>query len=276
MKRLFLASSIGVLAVILLVLVQSCGVLGGAPRDVQVAADTIGTNVMVGWTPPAEGTPDSYLVSFMALQESTYVLIAETTSTSCVHDPQGFTGTYKVVAKFGEDVYEAADKPTTVPVYTDTVAVAELDASGNSGYGWDRESGAGRTYSMIEAGNAVLADFYITDFTTGSSRLPYAIASPNMGPSDLGGPVPPSEDWRVNGFTDPLTSENDPLPSQSPTVYFNWTDITQTPMIVGCHTEDGHYVMVKIDNVNSGAGEVRLISWFQLVSGLRLIMHESE
>jgi len=256
----------------LLVVLQSCGVLGGAPTDVQLGTDSTGVNVLVVWNQPAEGIPDKYQIHFKALGETTYALLAETTAQSYRHETGGMTGTYKVTALFPGSSYEGDDRPTTVPYRTDTITVAELDASGNSGYGWNRETGLGRTYSMAKE-NCGYVDCYITNFETGSAMLPYCIASPSMAPSDRGGPVEPAE-WKASGFTDQLASEQNPLPQRGPTTYFNWTDITQQPSIIGCSCVDGFYALVKITSVDAGVGEVRLLSWFQLVPGLRLVRHE--
>ncbi len=259
----------------LLVMLESCGVLGGAPVNVQLGTDTTGVNVLVVWNQPAEGIPDKYQVHFKALGESTFALLAETTALSYLHEPAGMTGDYRVTAVFPGENYTAEDEPTTEPCRTDTITVAELDGSGNSGYGWVRATGLGRTYSMLDKANAPLVDFYITDFAAGSNRVPYAIASPSMGPSDPAGLVEPSGDWKQNGFTDLLTSEHDPLPVRGPTTYFNWTDLpaARLPAIVGCSASDGYYALVKITDVDAGVGEARVVSWFQLVPGLRLVRH---
>ncbi|MEO0082048.1 MAG: hypothetical protein ABIL25_07135 [candidate division WOR-3 bacterium] len=278
MKSLRFLVLSGIAAAGLLVFVQSCGTLAGPPASVQLGPDTSGTGVMVVWTPPAENTPDKYRVYFAPLTETTFQLIAETTATSIIHDPHDTTGTYVVAAVFGDREYRSEKKLTTIPVFGDTVAVAELDASGNSGYGWNRVGGAGRTCSMLSLSSTSVADFYITDHKPGSGSLPYAIASPNKGPSDPAGPlVPPSDDWRINWFTDPLSSEHRALPPVTETNYFDYTELTgPVPVVIGCATEDNYFGLVKITKVDAGVGEVRLVSWFQLVPGLRLMMHRAD
>ncbi|OYD17421.1 hypothetical protein CH330_00180 [candidate division WOR-3 bacterium JGI_Cruoil_03_51_56] len=269
-----------VIAFAFLVLVQSCGVLGGAPGNIQIAAaPESDSTIMIVWTPPAEGIPDSYQIHFKALGESAYVLIAETTATSFVHNPHGFTGAYKVAAEFGNDIYEAKEEKTTVPVYNDTIVVYELNAAGNSGYGWNRSSGTAATYSMLNAGDTEYVDFYITDTKSGSHSQPYSIFSPRAWSKDQGaiGVVPePDTNWHESGFTDYLSNENEPLPVISPPYkYFDYTDITQLPFVAGCYmVGDNYYAMVKVTSVDVGAGEAKVVSWFQLVSGLRLIMHQ--
>lgn len=271
MKKLLTIASIGALALTALLVVQCDELLGGAPTNIQIAAATDST-IQVTWSAPTEGTPDNYRISFMEVGASGYTMVAETSATAYVHNPMGVTGRYKVEAVFGSETYAGATTPTTVPVANAATKVAELNAAGNSGYGWDMVTGEYATYSMIEASNAPLVDLYVTDFAVGSAGPQYSIASPDVGPSDPGNVVPTAT-WRVNGFTDPLSGEDGPLPSHSPVLYFNYTDLVQTPMIVGCYTEDGYYAMVRVNSVNTGSGEVELLSWFQLVEGLRLIKH---
>jgi len=276
MKRLTVYVSAGLAAVVLCFVAASCGPLAGPPVNLQLGADSTGLRVMVVWTSPAEGPADRYRVYFASLSETTFGLVADTTATSFVHDPHDSTGSYTVAAVFSGTEYFARDTLSTVPVHTDTTAVAELDASGNSGYGWNRTTGAGRTVSMLKVENTGLADFYVTDFMVGSNRLPYAVASPSKGPSDPAGLVPPSDAWRINGFTDPRANEHDPLPPRTDEFYFYYTDVVPVPCLIGCSTQDGYFGLVKVVSVDRSAAEARVVSWFQTVPGLRLMMHENE
>lgn len=275
MKRLLLVTLSGLTGAAFLALFQSCSRLGGPPGDVQIVSDASGLKVVLTWTAPRENIPDKYRVYFAPLSDTNLRQIAETTATTYIHNPHDTTGTYVVAAVFGAKEYRS-DSLLTLPVYSDTLAVAELDASGNDAYGWNPRSGAGRTCSMHELGNTRLADFFVTDFRVGSNRLPYALASPNMGPADPSGLVPASDQWRKSGFTDPLGSEYAALPAWAETTYHNWTDLVSLPAIIGCRTQDGHFALVKVTKVDAGAGEVRLISWFQRVPGLRLVMHPAD
>jgi hypothetical protein len=255
----------------LLVLV-GCGGNGRAPSNLRLEADTDST-VKVIWSVPVDATPDKYLIYFRPASETSYSLVAETTANLWVHNPNGATGWYRVEAEYGTQTYAAGMTPCTVPIWTDTVAVAELNAPGHAGFGWDRRTGRGRTYSMTDISSVGSADFYVTDFKPSHlNQLPYSIASPDMGPSDAGNAVP-TDSWRVSAFTDSQPGENVLLPSNSPTTYFNYTDILDVPCNVGCFTADGHYALVKVVSVDVENHRVLLESWYQLVSGLRLTRH---
>ena len=245
---------------------------GKEPLNLRLEADTDST-VKVVWSVPTDATPDEYLVYFQAVGETSYSLVAETTANLWTHNPNGATGWYRVEAKYGGQTYAASANPGTVPVWPDTVALAELNAAGNSGFGWDRRTGRGRTYPMTSAHSAGSVDLYITDFKPSSvNQQPYSVASPDMGPSDPGNVVPTGP-WRVSGFTDTLPDENVMLPSYSETSYFNFTDILQVPCSIGCFTADSHYVLVKVVGVDVENCWVRVETWYQLVPGLRLTRH---
>ena len=251
------------------------GCRGGAgkePLNLRLEADTDST-VKVIWSVPTDATPDKYLVYFRAVGETSYSLVAETTANLWTHDPNGATGWYRVEAKFGAETYAATSNPGTVPVRTDTVALAELNAAGNAGFGWDPQTGLGRTCPMTNVRSVSSADLYITDFKpSGANQQPYSIASPDMGPSDAGNVVP-TDSWRVSTFTDTLPDENGMLPSFSETLYFNYSDILKVPCSIGCFTADGHYVLVKVVAVDVENCWVCVETWYQLLPGLRLTRH---
>jgi len=271
MKKLLSIVVVGIMAAGALVLMQCDTITGGAPTDVTLAAATDST-VKVTWTAPTEGTPDKYYVAFMETGTSAYVdFDTVATGTTTDHNPAGKTGKYKVTAVFGSEPFAAAETPSTAPIPTTAATVSELNAVGNSGYGWDRTAWTGATYSMKEASNAASVDLYITDFAAGFAGPTYSIASPDLGPTDAGGVVPTGA-WRVNAFSDALTSETSPLPAHSTITYHNYTDLVD-PVVVGCYTADGYYALVKLSSFNTGAGTVSVQSWYQPIKGLRLIQH---
>ena len=271
MRRLLSIVIVGIVAVAALTMTRCTSVTGGAPTGVTLTAATDST-VKVSWTAPTEGTPDKYYVAFMATDASTYTDFDTLTAVTVDHNPAGKTGKYKVTAVFGSTTYDAATTPSSAPIATSAMTVSELNATGNSGFGWDRTAGTGSTYSMTVAGNAASVDFYITNFATGHDTTPYSIASPDQGPTDPGAVVPAGS-WRINAFTDALTSETAPLPLHSTATYFNLTDLATDPIMVGCYTADGYYALVKLSSYNISAGTVSVQTWFQPIKGLRLIQH---
>jgi hypothetical protein len=270
----------------LLVWSSGCGVLGGPPTGIQLAAATDST-VQVVWNTPAEGSPNNYLLYFRPVNESAFIFLTETQANSYEHKPAGMTGTYKVVARFGSDTYEPVFRPSSVPVYSDTVTLVELNADTltpgfGSGYGWSRDSGKGRSYSMADAGSAADVDFYVSDLDTGHGRLPYVIISPDQADTiDRGAPgLVPRANWRMNGFSNPLGDEQSPLPRQvnDPANYYNFANISAAPLCVGFYNagepeEARHYALIKVLSVDPLTGQVKVETWYQLIAGLRLIRH---
>jgi hypothetical protein len=245
---------------------------GGPPLNLLLSAHTDST-IALYWTAPTQGTPSGYNVYFKDVAAVTFALVGTISSTTTTHDPHGATGLYTVSAVFGTTEHSCADTLSTVPVHTVGTTVSELNSTGNAGYGWDRTAGTGATYTMELSSSALYVDFYITDWATGFAGPIYQICSPDEGPNDPGGVVPPGS-WRVNGFTNALANENDPLPTHSGVTYFNWTDLTTDPILIGCYTNgDGYYALVRISNINLGTGTVQAETWFQKVAGLRLIKH---
>jgi hypothetical protein len=249
-----------------------CGVSGKAPSHLRLEADTDST-VRILWSVPVDATPDRYLVYFQPAGETSFSLVAETTANRCAHNPGGATGWYRVEAQYGTETFAASTTPGTVPVWTDTLALSELNGPGNSGFGWDAKTGLGGTYSMADIRSSGSADFYVTDFQPALfNQQPYSIASPDMGPSDLGNVVP-ADSWRISTFTDSQPGENVLLPPFSETTYFNYADITRVPCSIGCFTADGHYALVNVVSVDAENRRVRLETWYQLLPGLRLTKH---
>jgi hypothetical protein len=278
MKRFALGVLVGVAV---LAVVQGCGVLGGPPTGVAVSAgpgDSDST-VVISWTTPAEGAPDKYVVHFRPLTDSSYTPLGETTATSYAHNPHNMTGQYKVTAVFGADSFEGAEKPTTVPIQSDAVTLYEINAdSSRCAFGWSRDSGMGKVYSMTDSANCAYVDFYVSDRHAGFGDSLLDIISPNKADSiDLGAiGIVPGAAWKINGFSNPVSAET--VPSYQPppnATYFIFTQIAQ-PCLVGVYTAGDtvkHYALIEVDSVNVAAGRVSLQSWYQLVTGLRLMRH---
>ncbi len=270
-KTLTLISVLASFCLIALLFIRCEETKGGAPTNVTLEAATDST-VLIKWTAPSEGNPDNYIVSFKEVGGSWEDVDEPAGSaTEYTHDPAGKTGDYMVVAKFGSDEYES-DEVTTIPEHTSALAVSELNAAGNSGYGWGRTDGTGATYSMTIAGNAASVDFYISDFAVGYDGPTYSVTSPDLGPSDPTNVVP-AGGWRVNGISTNAVSEQGPLPAHITGNYVSYTDISTDPILLGVWTADDYFALVKASGVNLGSGTVQIEAWFQKIKGLRLIQH---
>jgi hypothetical protein len=280
MKKMVIAALAGVAA---LAVIQSCGVLGGPPTGVAVSAgpDESDSTVLVSWTTPAEGSPDKYMVYFRPVSDSGFVVLGETTATSYAHNPHGLTGQYKVMAVFGGESYEGADMPTTIPVLSDAITLFEINAdSSRCAFGWSRDSGIGSVYGMTDSANCAYVDFYVSDLEAGVGGL-LNIVSPNKADSVDSGAIGivPSAAWKTNGFSNPRTDAQSPVPGYQPPPnanYFIYTRITTQPCYIGCYTAGDtmkHYAMIQVNSKDEASGQVWLQAWYQLVPGLRLMRH---
>jgi len=274
MRKFFALTAVGIFAATALLMVGCPSDTGDVPGDPKVEAATDST-VKFTWTAPTEGTPDKYIVSFMETGTTAYVPFDTVTTTEAIHNPAGKTGSYKVVAVFGSTEYEALTMPSTAPVANAATSLSELNAAGNSGYGWAKTAGTATTYSLTQAANATSVDIYLTDFATGFAGPEYSIASPDIARgSDPGATgVVPDGAWRVNAIAKVTGSENSPLPAHSTTVYAQYQEVDQTPFLMAVRTADGYYALIHLDSKNLGSGTIQIKSWYQTVKGLRLIQH---
>jgi hypothetical protein len=285
MKRIVSAVLTGVAALTVLVIIQGCGVLGGPPTGVAVSAgpDESDSTVLVSWTVPSEGAADKYVVSFRPATDSSYAVIGETTATSYAHNPHGVTGQYKVAAVFGGGSYYGAEMPTTVPIQS-AATLFEINAdSSRCGFGWNRDSGIGKVYSMTDSANCAFVDFYVSDRAVGTGGV-LDIVSPNKAHPDTGMSIDtgavgivPRAAWNANGFTDPLLMDTVPSYKAPPNAnYFIFTEINRKPCYVGCYTAGDtvkHYALIQVDSFSLTSGQIWMQSWYQLVPGLRLVHH---
>jgi len=282
MKRIVSAVLTAVAALTVLVVTQGCGVLGGPPTGVAVSAgpgDSDST-VVISWTTPSEGAPDKYMVYFRPVTDSGYTVLGETTATSYTHNPHGVTGQYKVVALFGQDTYAGAEKPTSVPVSSGAITLFEINAdSSHCAFGWSRDSGIGKAYSMTDSANCAHVDFYVSDRQAGVGG-PLDIVSPNKADTIDSGAVGivPRAAWKTNGFSNPVLTDTVPSYQAPPNAtYFIFTQITPgMPCYIGCYTAGDtvkHYALIQVDSADVTSGKVWLQSWYQLVPGLRLVRH---
>jgi len=139
---------------------------------------------------------------------------------------------------------------------------------------------------MSYASNADRVDFYITDWATGFAGPTYAMASPDWGPNEPGGTgFVPVGRWRATGFSSLSAGGQAPLPAFDSVRYGNNLELgpDSTLVAVVCTdtivtadtlvTVSRHFALVKASNLDFGAGTVQVESWFQPITGLRLIQH---
>ncbi len=248
--------------------VTAVNVPSGPVRNLSLAAETDST-VRLTWSPPNEGTPNGYRVMFEPVGGS-YAVAVETNDTTCVHDPAGMTGDYRVLAQFGGRFLEPPDTLTTIPIHSGTTTVGELSGQDNSGCGWLGPEWLAATYEMLDTTWVDRVDFYVTDFKPGSDGPTYYLASPDLAPTDSGGPVPAGR-WRLTRFVE-LADEQGPVP---PIVDSAWRSTARVPgpVSAACHTEQGYFAMVKVTQLRIAQRDLRLQAWFQAVQGLRLLRH---
>jgi hypothetical protein len=248
--------------------VTAVDIPGGRARNLSLQAET-DTTVRLTWSPPVEGVPSLYRVMFKPVGDTLLVAL-ETGDTTCVHDPAGMTGEYRVLARFGGAYFEPEDTLSTVPVHTGTTTVGELSGPDKPGCGWPVPDRIAATYDMGDTAWVDLVELYVTDFKVGSNGPTYYLASPDLAPTDSGGSVPAGR-WHVTSFVE-LTDEQGPVPPLGDSA---WRSTARVPdaMVAACHTEQGYFVIVKVTQLRIQQKDLRLQAWFQPVQGLRLLRH---
>jgi hypothetical protein len=275
-----LSLSVGILAVVVLSGCEGEGD-GSAPQNLVLTGTNYGQEVLLSWEEPSSGPPGSYLIYFREFDATDFVLGATISgdTTEYTHDPAGSTGDYYVAAGFGSTEY-SSDTVTTIPVHTDIVQISELNAAGESGYGWDLVGDfSGILYAITDASNAPFVDFYITNFANdpagGPWPAPWFIATPDTAVHDPGGASVPQADWRQTWFSDPLLDPQEILPNFAPTTYFKCMNgIEDDTSYIGVYlSTEQHYALAKFFDADTTTGTLQVETWFQSVPDLRLIAH---
>jgi len=290
----------------LLLLAAGCGNLSEGPPTELLLTAASDTTIRISWTAPAGSVPDSYVIAFMETGTSAWIDVGSATdsATHVGHNPLGRTGRYLVSSVFGSKPYPATQTPTSAPVHTGATAVGELNSTVYSGFGWDRDSGAGSIFTMGYASNADRVDFYITDWSTGFAGPDYYAASPDWGPHEPGGTgFVPVGTWRPNAFISLFQGEQSLLPAFDSTRYANNFKLSSDSTLVAVVCTDTivafdttlvidttvtidttfivdtlakvsrHYALVRFGSPDTVNGTVPIEAWFQRVSDLRLIQH---
>lgn len=242
-----------------------------APRGLTLSA-VDGLLVKLRWSIAGNDSSVRYVVWFRSVLDTEFVALDTVSRSSYVHDPVGGTGDYTVSARRGEEQRCARETLSTVPVFSDTVVLFELNREGLCGYGWDSQSHIGGARTMLDTAQAASVACYFTDFARGHSGPYYYIASPHLGPSDPGGGVP-AGNWRRTGLYPLWGNTQGPLPEYDSLLYQPVVDITSLRTDMAVYQGDGYYALLATFSPDTATGTVRVVSWLQSVPTLRLIAH---
>ena len=254
--------------------------LNGPPLELRLSAATDST-IALSWLAPTQGTPAGYNVYFKDVAGTSFKLVDTVSSMTATHDPHGATGQYAVSAAYGGLERFCAETLSTVPVHTAEVALFEVNANpSRCGFGWNRDSGTGGVFSMTDSANCRYVDFYVSDLQRGVGGLMNIVSPDGANSIDTGaaGTVPAAA-WRTNGFSNPLSNPQNPLPGYQPPPnanYFAYTGTSQLPCYIACYTAGDtvkHYALIQVDSFRVASGRVWTQSWYQLVPSLRLMHH---
>lgn len=241
------------------------------PSRLRLSASA-GVLVRLSWDRGPNPDSTQYRVWFRPQWSRDFSVVGLTYGGQSVHDPAGETGDYFLSASYEGEELAGPDTLSTVPVFTDTVVLVELNLDGPAGYGWDSLTRLGRTGTMRDSGQAGLVDFYLTDLTPGHLGPSYYLASPSFGPDDPGGVVPPGR-WRETRMVGVFGTPQEPLPEFDSLYYQRWVDVSSFIAHVAVYTPEGHYALVTTYGPDLNRGTIPVQSWFQRVRGLRLIRH---
>ncbi len=238
------------------------------PANVTLTSENDGLWVRITWS--CVDSAEGYIVQYRMIGDSVWMLIATMQNaydTTFVHDPEFHTGYYRIFAFRDSSSSRPSDVVSTVPVETQTLSLSEVNLGGNSGYGWDRITGEGQTFSMTYPVNSDFVDFYFTNLRTNYSSAPFYIASPAYSQMGMDSITIPGANWRDNGIK---WVERDTASFLLPqTGYITHEEVAENAYY-GVKTEDGYYGLIFVEDVDTSRGLLYLRTWFQKVHGLRL------
>ncbi len=244
------------------------------PSRLRLSASA-GVLVRLSWDRGRNPDSTQYRVWFRPQWSRDFSVVGITYGSQTVHDPAGETGDYFLSASYQNEELLGADTLSTIPVFSDTVILVELNAGELAGYGWDSLTRNGRTGTMRDSSQAGLVDLYLTDLTPGYLGSGYYLASPSFGPGDPGGVVPPGR-WRETRMVGVIGSPQEPLPEFDSLYYQRVVDVSSFISHVAVYTQEGYYALVTTYGPDPNRGTIPLQSWFQRVRGLRLIRHPED
>ncbi len=246
------------------------------PTNLIISADNSGKMVVLRWDASPTEEIDGYAICFKPIgSEFRRVATVDPSVTQTTINPLGKAGYYHITAFKGEFESEPTEDVSTVPVHSSTTTIYELGADGNSGYGWNRETGEGTTYAMNVSANARYVDFYITNFTRRYTATPYYIASPDVSQYCADSSIVPPAHWKSNGIKLISSIEADSVIPAAGN-YLNY-EYLGSNSYYGIHTEDNYFAVVHAIGVyNPQNGTQDIETWFQLVRGLRILNHSPD
>lgn len=245
------------------------GELPGEVRNLAAEAADDGASVKLTWSEPTDATGDeTYSVYFNGT-----LLLEDITALEYKHTEPGEAGEYEVTVVTGSDESEGV-KIDVYPIDVASITVWELNATGNSGIGFDVEGEAVATYSMgATSTNRGKVDCYFSNFTglSGGFGTPYYLTSPDQVPADPGDPDPSFTGWKVSGISDPVGGNiEDAKIAPGSGSYYNRSDEVVINETYAVSNEEDYYGLVQVISINETNGQVEAKVTFQPIQGLRL------
>jgi len=236
------------------------------PQNLIISTYTDSVSVELSWDPVLNAS--GYYVYFNDVH------IATVSDAEYVHLKPMETGNYYVTAYRAGTETDPSNTITDIPVVTEETLV-EIEGPGNSGFGWDRTTGIGTTYSMADSTHASDIDFYFSNWNDDPGGGPWGGTYNIMSPDEITNDPccatwPIADNWRQTIFTEALTPTFNNVDTLPPIGYYNLQKVT-VGETYGVNTWDGYYGMVKIENITTVNGSVEVKAAFQTVKGLRLI-----
>ncbi len=238
-----------------------------APTNLRLSAH-LGVQVNLRWNKNRNHDSVLYGIWFRTQDSTLFRLIAITLSTHYIHDPLSTTGEYTLSARFRDKEIFATETLSTIPVFSETLLITELNAQGPAGYGWDSVTFQAKALSMRDTASARICAVYLTNFSLESLNLPYYLTSAHLAPTDPGNVTPPAS-WRSTYLLDFTGNIHSPLPEFDPLVYRDRVSLHAQRTDIALYLPQGNYALLSTFPDNHP--KTKLISWYQRIPNLRLI-----
>ncbi len=234
-----------------------------APQNLSIAADYDGLSVRVSWEPDTLNEPDGWIVYYEGQ------VIDTTGTTGFIHSKPALLGTYSVTEYQGDVESNASDPVNSLTIVGDIIPIRDISSRSPNGFGWTRDSGKATSHPMTDSANVSRVDFYVTNFRSDTTSLPYYIASPNVTETDSTVHWPLIGTRHTNGFSGPLPfdlADADTLPD----VGYQAFQRIESGKVYGVYMQDGYFALVKITELDTIAGRILAQTVFQPIRNLRL------